>query len=112
MLLVAVSCTLVRAEGPGRASSAGAHGDACVDVSINDRPVLAYACLNRRLAPVASSPVSADLVAPVARDPSNRQVGQFNFSSFSHRMGDQLGKSVQPQRPPPPAPPPLLGVGR
>lgn len=88
------------------------HADTCVDVSINDHPVLAYACLNHQLAPDPSAPVSPGLTAEVASEPSNRQVGQFNFSAFSNRMGDALGKSVHPQRPPPPAPPPLLVPGR
>lgn len=86
--------------------------DTCVDVSINDHPVLAYACLNHQLAPDTSAPPAPGLTAAVAAEPSNRQVGQFNFSAFSNRMGDQLGKSVHPQRPPPPVPPPLLVPGR
>ncbi|WP_284319241.1 hypothetical protein [Dyella acidisoli] len=83
----------------------------CVDVSVNDRPALSYACLNQRLAStthLASEPqVQLDAVAHA---PSNQQVGQFNFSAFSHQMGNSLGKSVIPQRPAPPAAPPLLGV--
>jgi hypothetical protein len=91
---------------------AASHADTCVDVSINDHPVLAYACLNRQLAPATSAPFTPDLTAGVAREPSNRQVGQFNYSAFSNRMGNQLGKSVHPQRLPPLAPPPLLAPGR
>ena len=90
-----------------------APAETCVDVSINDHPVLAYSCLNRQLAPSTSAPMKPDLTAAVAHDPSNRQVGQFNAAAFSHRMCDQLGKSVHPQRPLPPVfVPPLLGPGR
>lgn len=83
----------------------------CVDVRVNDQPALSYACLNQRLAMSAhagSAPsVQLDVVAHA---PGNQQVGQFNFSAFSHQMGNSLGKSVTPQRPPAAPPPPLLGV--
>jgi hypothetical protein len=83
----------------------------CVDVSVNDRPALSYACLNRQLATSANPAARPDIpLDAVTRAPSNQQVGQFNFSAFSHRMGSNLGKSVTPQRPPPAPPPPMLGV--
>ncbi|HEY9130358.1 MAG TPA: hypothetical protein VIM98_01270 [Dyella sp.] len=104
---------LVAAHAGDAGKPAAQHADTCVDVSINDRPVLAYACLNRQLAPSMSAPFTPNLTAGVAHDPSNRQVGQFNYSAFSNRMGNQLGKSVHPQRPPPlVATPPLLAPGR
>jgi hypothetical protein len=75
---------------------------ACVDVAINDHPALSYDCLNRRLrmGDTRSAGQVIDVDA-VAREPGNRQVGQYNFSSLSHRMGSNLGHSVMPQRPPP-----------
>jgi hypothetical protein len=83
----------------------------CVDVSVNDHPALSYACLNQRLAasahPASQPPIQLDAVSQL---PSNQQVGQFNFSAFSHQMGPNLGKSVKPWRPPPVQPLPLLGV--
>jgi hypothetical protein len=81
----------------------------CVEVSVNQHAVLAFDCLSRALAspPRPSPPVPA--MDGVAAEPSNRQAGQFNFSAFSHRMGNQLGRSVLPQRPAPTYPPPLLG---
>ncbi|GLQ45896.1 hypothetical protein GCM10007862_09470 [Dyella lipolytica] len=83
----------------------------CVDVTVNDHPALSYACLNQRLAASADAPAGPPLqLDAVTREPGNRQLGQFNFSAFSHRMGDSLGRSVTPQRPPPAPPPPLLGV--
>jgi len=93
------------------ASAQTAPPSSCVDVSVNDRPALSYACLNRQLA-ISAHPAPQPGVAldAVTRAPSNQQVGQFNFSAFSHQMGSNLGKSVTPQRPPPAPPPPLLGV--
>lgn len=78
----------------------------CVDVAINDHPALSYDCLNRRLSMASAAPVQPAIdVDAVTREPGNRQVGQYNFSALSHRMGANLGRSASPQRPPP-APPP------
>lgn len=75
----------------------------CVDVAINDHPALSYDCLNRRLSMAVAAPAQPAIDADaVTREPGNRQVGQYNFSSLSHRMGANLGRSVVPQRPPPP----------
>jgi hypothetical protein len=74
----------------------------CVDVTVNGHPVLGYDCLNQRLAPETAegTPTRNLDSSSIARLPSNQQVGQFNLSSFSHRMGANLGKSAVPQRPP------------
>jgi hypothetical protein len=73
----------------------------CVDVTVNGHPVLAYDCLNQHLASETTGGTTTPGLdsSSVARLPSNQQVGQFNFSSFSHRMGANLGKSAVPQRP-------------
>lgn len=75
----------------------------CVEVSINQRSVLAFDCLSRALAPgdTANPMAKAPAIDAVALEPSNRQVGQYNFSALSHRMGSNLGRSALPQRPPP-----------
>jgi hypothetical protein len=88
-----------------------AQTSSCVDVSVNDHPALSYACLNQQLgesADVARGPQPQ--LDAVTHAPGNQQAGQFNFSALSIRMGNNLGKSVYPQRPPPPTPSPLLGV--
>lgn len=93
------------AEGPSSSSSVASPS--CVDVSINQHAVLAFDCLSRALATGSQQPVAPPPVLDaVANDPSNRQVGQYNFSALSHRMGSNLGKSVYPQRPPAAAPAP------
>lgn len=114
-LLIAVLCTTsapIVAQTSAPMHPGTSHSSSsCVDVSVNDHPALSYACLNQRLAESTDSrggpPIQLDAVT---REPSNRQVGQFNFAAFSIRMGNSLGKSVVPQRPPPPSPLPLLGV--
>jgi len=86
-----------------QASAAQSAPPSCVEVSINQHSVLAFDCLSRALAPVAAANATAQVRAmdAVALEPSNRQVGQYNFSALSHRMGSNLGTSVLPQRPPP-----------
>lgn len=87
-------------------ASASSAPPSCVDVSINQPSVLAFDCLSRVLATgAARPPVPAPSLDAVASEPSNRQVGQYNFSALSHRMGSNLGKSVLPQRPPAAIPP-------
>lgn len=83
----------------------------CVDVSVNQHAVLAYDCLSRALGQDAkqAGPPPPMLDAAVG-EPSNRQVGQYNAAALSHRMGANLDKSVQPQRPAP-AYPRLLPPG-
>jgi hypothetical protein len=90
---------------PGAAAS-------CVDVSVNGHQALSYDCLNRQLmsADNRSPTRQASELDAVTREPGNRQVGQFNFSALSNRMGNHLGHSVTPQRPPP-APPPTTLFG-
>jgi hypothetical protein len=108
--------TLFMASAPAMAqTSASIHpagqASSCVDVAVNDHPALSYACLDQQLsASAGAAPTAQNQLDAVTHAPSNQQVGQFNFSALSIRMGDNLGKSVHPQRPPPAAPPPLLGV--
>jgi hypothetical protein len=104
--LVASAAVMVQAVACAQTAS-----PSCVDVSVNDRPALSYACLNQHLASSARPPSQPQpQLDAVAHAPSNQQVGQFNFSAFSHQMGNSLGRSVTPQRPPPISSPPLLGA--
>lgn len=109
--LLGICCLASAAAMMQAVACAQTTSPSCIDVSVNDRPALSYACLNQRLAssthPSPEPQVQLDAVAHL---PSNQQVGQFNFSAFSHQMGNSLGKSVIPQRPPPVSRPPLLGV--
>ncbi|MBE1162412.1 hypothetical protein [Dyella acidiphila] len=115
-LLIGFLCgisSLMSAPLPAQTSATphAAAGAACVDVTVNDHPALSYACLNQQLAASAQAPPGLQpQLDAVAHAPGNQQVGQFNYSTLSIRMGGNLGKSVYPQRPPAAAPPPLLGV--
>ncbi|MGO4702975.1 hypothetical protein [Dyella sp. 2RAB6] len=75
----------------------------CVDVSVNQHAVLAYDCLSRQLSGDGKRPMGPPppMLDPVASEPSNRQVGQYNAAALEHRMGSSLGHSVFPQRPAP-----------
>jgi hypothetical protein len=108
VLLPSLTMT-VRAQQP-----AAAGNDTCVDVQVNGRAVLSYACLSRQMLPAAGSTSTLAVPGAVENVSSNRRVGQYNQSSFGQRMGDNLGKSVHPARPPaasPPAPPALRPGG-
>ncbi|GGA31954.1 hypothetical protein [Dyella nitratireducens] len=106
LCLVSASA-MAQTDAPAQAQASSS----CVDVSVNDHAALSYACLNQRLAastrPAPQPQIQLDAVTQL---PSNQQVGQFNFSAFSHQMGSNLGKSVTPWRPPPLQPLPLFGV--
>ena len=80
-----------------------APAQSCVDVSVNQHAVLAYDCLSRQLGDdgVKRAGSPPPLLDPVVGEPSNRQVGQYNAAALEHRMGSNLGRSVQPQRPAP-----------
>lgn len=86
-------------------AAAGDGSATCVDVAINDHSALSYECLNRRLMMTTTAPPRQIFNGDaVVKEPGNRQVGQTNFSSLSHRMGNSLGHSVMPQRPSSPPP--------
>lgn len=58
---------------------------------------LSYACLNRLVA-TSVTPVPMPGDADITKRPSNT-IGLYNANSLSHRMGPNLGISVQPYRP-------------
>ena len=111
VLATACAGQVTAAETPPSSSSVASPS--CVDVSINQHAVLAFDCLSRALATGSQQPAAPQpALDAVANEPSNRQVGQYNFSALSHRMGSNLGKSVYPQRPPVAAPaPPAVQLG-
>lgn len=113
---VLLICTLLMTSAPLLAQTSlairqASKASSCVDITVNDQPALSYACLNQQLAASTDvAPGPQPQFDAVTHAPSNQQVGQFNLSALSIRMGSNLGKSVYPQRPPPAPPPPLLGV--
>lgn len=116
-LATGVLLALAASSLPVAACRAGttAAAPTCVDVTVDGQPTLAYDCLNRQLARSGATPAAtAVALDAVAQLPPNQQVGQFDFSALSHRMGANLGKSVHPQRPPPaiPARPSIPAAGR
>lgn len=93
---------------PARAlQPVAASADTCVDVQVNGHAVLSYACLSRQMLPAAGSTSTLAVPGAVENESSNRRVGQYNQSALGQRMGDNLGKSVHPARPPAASPPAL-----
>ena len=78
----------------------GVHASAtpgCVEHSANDGTSLSYACLNQLVTSSATTvPLPRD--ADITTRPTNT-LGLYNANSLSHRMGPNLGISVQPYRP-------------
>jgi hypothetical protein len=78
----------------------GVHASAtpgCVEHEEGSAQTLSYACLNRLVA-TSVTPVPMPGDADITRRPSNT-IGLYNANSLSHRMGPNLGISVQPYRP-------------
>jgi hypothetical protein len=82
----------------GHASSEPSNAASCVDVDVQGHRVLPYACLGTLLDarhPSGPAPLTG---SPLADGSSNTR-GEFNASGFAHRMGSNLGTSVEPFRP-------------
>lgn len=104
---------LLAAPVPAVATGGDGRQPACVTVEVDGIRTLPYDCLSRQLAPPAPRAGAAKREAseaPSARSagrPSN-QLGLFNRSATSIRMGSNFGRSALPQRPPPSGPSPLI----
>jgi len=96
----------VAQDAPAAAQNTGEH--ACVDVEVNGKRLLSYDCLSRMMAP-ANTPAPTTLATDDPRAVSSNKVGLYNFSALEHRMGSNLGVSVQPFRPKLTYPSPLTG---
>lgn len=75
----------------------------CVDVEVNGYRALSYECLTAQIAPALQRPADHPALASedILSRPGN-QLGLFNRSATSNRMGNTLGTSAYPQRPPRP----------
>jgi hypothetical protein len=101
------SAVAVAQDAPGASSAPGApsvvtlpgvHASAtpgCVEHE--ERSTLSYACLNRLVA-TSVTPVPMPGDTDITKRPSNT-IGLYNANALSHRMGPNLGISVQPYRP-------------
>lgn len=116
MVVVALAGPL-NAQVTGGASSApvvtlpGIHASAetagCAETGGSQPATLSYDCLNRAVAPAAHTAMPVALDAGVRDRPSN-QLGLYNAAALGHRMGPNLGTSVQPYRPSVSYPTPLV----
>jgi hypothetical protein len=87
-------------ETKGVVTLPGVHASAtpgCVEHDDASTAALSYACLNHLVA-TDVSPVPMPGDADITKRPSNT-IGLYNANSLSHRMGPNLGTSVQPYRP-------------
>ncbi|WP_413460316.1 hypothetical protein [Herbaspirillum huttiense] len=77
----------------------------CAEVEVNGVRAPSYACLTQKLKPATVGAANGETrpAAPTGAEqiinrPGN-QLGVFNHSALSNRMGNALGNSVFPQRP-------------
>jgi hypothetical protein len=74
----------------------------CIDVVVNGEHIPPYDCLTQKLMPKAGAKTQPTPEMPsqaIVGKPSN-QLGLFNYTATSNRMGNTFGTSVYPQRPP------------
>jgi len=74
----------------------------CIDVVVNGEHIPSYDCLTQKLMPKAGGkpqPTPEMTSQAIVGKPSN-QLGLFNYTATSNRMGNTFGTSVYPQRPP------------
>lgn len=88
---------------PPSARGAGA-APACVDVEVDGYRSLSYNCLSEQMAAPAKAPNAANpaLASEAITRRAPNQLGMFSQSTFSNRMGNNMGRSAVPQRPPRP----------
>jgi hypothetical protein len=102
----AIAQSVVDLPGVHAAANAG-----CVEPAGAASTGLSYACLNRLMA-ADTVPASTPVIdARVDRRPTNT-LGLYNAAGLQHRMGPNLGVSVQPYRPKLTYPAPLVGPAR
>lgn len=109
-LAVATPCAMAQSvvDLPGVHAAANAG---CVEAADTASTGLSYACLSRLMAADTVPASTPAIDAGVSRRPTNT-LGLYNAAGLQHRMGPNLGVSVQPYRPKPTYPTPLAGPAR
>jgi hypothetical protein len=103
-----VSAADATADTTSTAIAAKVEQDSCIDVQVDGYRTPSYDCLSKQMTPPQPAGSRSDpgqASGWVANAPSN-QVGLYNQSSTSIRMGNTFGKSAFPQARPAPVPPP------
>lgn len=81
---------------PGIHASADAPG--CAEANGAGTAALSFDCLNRAVTPTMTPPIPVPQEVDVGHRATN-QLGLYNAAALGHRMGPNLGTSVQPYRP-------------
>lgn len=109
-LAVAAPCAMAQSivNLPGVHATANAG---CVEPAGAASTGLSYACLSRLMTADTVPAGMPAIDAGVGERPTNT-LGLYNAAGLQHRMGPNLGVSVQPYRPKPAYPTPLVGPAR
>jgi hypothetical protein len=105
--LALIACALVssavRAQTETAPATPASSAAPCVEATANGVRTQSFACLSEKLQPQSSAanarPTPAMSSEQIINQPGN-QLGVFNRAALSNRMGNTLGTSVYPQRPP------------
>jgi hypothetical protein len=87
---------------PALANAEDAAKDGCISVKVGDYRTPSYDCLSQQMLGADNSAAAQKNRQAQTFDVSQRasnQLGLFNQSATSIRMGNQFGVSVHPQRP-------------
>ncbi|WP_051517000.1 hypothetical protein [Herbaspirillum sp. RV1423] len=102
LLFFSYACVALPARSAELESGANNNAPSCVDVVVNGERIPAYDCLTQKLMPKdagKTQPLPEMTSQTIVGKPSN-QLGLFNYTATSNRMGNTFGTSVYPQRPP------------
>jgi len=103
-LTVLGTALLALAVWPASVFANDTAADGCISVKVGDYKALSYDCLSQQMMNSEGNAAERKNREAVAFDVSKRapnQLGLFNQSATSIRMGNQFGVSVHPQRPGP-----------
>jgi len=100
--LTATLCTIGLAAASEQRDRGEDAAATCIEVEVNGERAPSFSCLTQKLSPngnvarpTAVPPLASEAIT---QRPSN-QLGLFNHSATSQRMGNTFGSSVYPQRP-------------
>ncbi|HCP78298.1 MAG: hypothetical protein CML16_15665 [Pusillimonas sp.] len=101
LIAILLHTSVIAADDEVSTAKSSAPPNTCVDVEVDGYRALSYDCLSLQMTPTPrhTSNNPALVSAEIARQLPNR-LGLITQSGTSNRMGNQLGKSAFPQRPP------------
>lgn len=101
--LCLAACSLFSAVAAYAGDTSQAEADSCIEVVVDGQRALPLDCYTRMMTPEPQKTHPTHNPAFDSADVAKRQpnaIGQFSQSALRNRMGNNLGHSAKPQRPP------------